>query len=108
MGPTQDSLPPGGAAAGTGHKAAHIIVSGLVQGVGFRYFARASALRTGVVGWVRNASDGTVEAYAEGTEDRLKQFIQALHRGPTYSQVSDVAVTWQAPSGHYRSFHIRD
>ncbi len=88
-------------------KAAHIIVSGLVQGVGSRYFARASPpdrYRDGV----RNASDGTVEAYAEGTEDRLKQFIQALQCGPTYSQVSDVAVTWQSPSGHYRSFHIRD
>ena len=108
MGLTQDTFPPGGASASTGHKAAHITISGFVQGVGFRYFARASALRTGVVGWVRNASDGTVEAYAEGTEDRLKQFIQALHRGPTYSQVSDVTVTWQAASGHFRGFHIRD
>ncbi len=83
-------------------------VSGLVQGVGFRYFTRASAQRAGVTGWVCNSDDGNVEIYAEGTDERLRQFIQAINRGPTHSQVSGVMLTWQTATGQFRSFHIRD
>ena len=82
-------------------------VRGLVQGVGFRYYARASAQRFGVAGWVCNAEDGSVEIWAEGTDDRLKQFMQAIHRGPSHSQVREVDVAWKPALGTFGSFHIR-
>ncbi len=96
------------------YPAVHLIVHGRVQGVGFRYFARVSAQRAGVVGWVRNREDGTVEVWAEGSEDRLKQFIQAVHRGPSHSHVTQVETTWELATARtpaavrLRSFHIRD
>jgi acylphosphatase len=95
----------------SGDRAVHMIVHGLVQGVGFRYFARASAQRSGVAGWVRNREDGTVEIRAQGTEERLRQFIQAIHRGPSHSRVTKVDVTWETPAPsevRLRGFHIRD
>ena len=58
-------------------------VSGLGPGRRFPLLRAASAQRAGVFGWVRNTDDGTVEIYAEGTDERLQQFIQAIRRGPT-------------------------
>jgi acylphosphatase len=95
-------------------RAVHLVVHGLVQGVGFRYYTRVSAQRAGVVGWVRNREDGTVEIRAEGSEERLKQFLQAVRRGPSHSRVTNVDVTWEPATTHtpfearIRSFHIRD
>jgi acylphosphatase len=66
-----------------------------------------NAQRVGVVGWVRNREDGTVEVYAEGTAKRLRQLISALNRGPTHAHVARVEVTWTTPAGEARSFHIR-
>ncbi len=88
-------------------KAIHAIVRGTVQGVGFRYYTRVNAQRAGVSGWVRNREDGTVEIRAEGTEERLKQFLKAVRRGPTHAHVKDVDVEWKAPTGQDRSFRIR-
>lgn len=88
-------------------KAVRAVVRGAVQGVGFRYFTRVSAERAGVSGWVRNREDGTVEIRAEGTEDRLKQFLKAVRRGPTHAHVTDVDVKWEPPTGRDRSFRIR-
>ncbi|MBN1249699.1 MAG: acylphosphatase [Anaerolineae bacterium] len=89
------------------HQAFHAIVHGAVQGVGFRYFTKASAQRAGVTGWVRNSMDGTVEIWAEGTKTRLQQFISAINRGPAHSHVTKVDLTWRAPTGDARSFYIR-
>lgn len=88
-------------------KAVHIIVHGAVQGVGFRHFTRLSAQRQGVVGWVRNNFDGTVEIWAEGTQKRLKPFIDAIRRGPAHSHVAKTDLTWHEPEGEHRSFHVR-
>ncbi|MCU0520270.1 MAG: acylphosphatase [Anaerolineae bacterium] len=109
MGLTQPSSAASDAASAVpDHKAVHVTVSGYVQGVGFRYFTRASAQRSGVVGWVRNTDDGDVEIWAEGAEKRIQQFIEAIRRGPSQSEVRDVVLSWQPPLGHFRSFHIRD
>jgi acylphosphatase len=89
------------------HKAAHITVHGTVQGVGFRHYTRLNAQRQGVVGWVRNKEDGTVEIWAEGTQARLKPFIEAVRRGPTHSHVSKVDLDWREPQGDYHSFRVR-
>ena len=67
------------------------IVTGRVQGVGFRFFAIGEAERLGLSGYVRNLRDGRVEAYAVGTPDQLAQFRARLEKGPRLSNVEFVA-----------------
>lgn len=73
-------------------KTVRILVSGRVQGVGFRAFAVREATRLGLDGWVRNLPDGRVEAIAQGGEDAVAQFVGALRRGPVAARVDEVVV----------------
>ena len=66
------------------------LVTGRVQGVGFRYFARRVATRLGISGWVRNLPDGAVEAVADGSPDALARFQEELRSGPTLAVVDTV------------------
>ena len=75
------------------------IISGRVQGVGFRYFTEAAALREGLHGWVRNLPDGRVEALAEGDADALQRFERQVRHGPPAAQVEHVEVEETVPSG---------
>ena len=70
----------------------HIVVNGLVQGVGFRYFTVTQARRLGVRGWVRNCRDGSVELEAQGSSDAVQALVEQLAIGPRWSEVSHVAV----------------
>ena len=83
------------------------IVSGRVQGVAFRYHTVRTANPLGIVGWVRNLADGTVEVRAEGPRERLEQFAAWLEHGPDYSRVTGVALDWVEPSGDFASFEVR-
>jgi acylphosphatase len=65
-------------------------VAGRVQGVGFREWTRRTAERLGLVGSVRNLSDGSVEIQASGTEDDLRRLEEALHEGPLAARVDRV------------------
>ena len=65
-------------------------VSGRVQGVGYRYFARQSADRLGIAGFARNLADGTVEVVAEGDAAALTAFEDALRSGPSFAEVGNV------------------
>jgi acylphosphatase len=65
-------------------------VRGLVQGVGFRWFASKEARRLGVAGWVRNRDDGCVEVAASGSEDAVRELIARLERGPAGARVDEV------------------
>lgn len=76
----------------------HVIVSGLVQGVGYRYLARKHAERLAVTGWVRNLADGTVEAEVQGDEAAVREMLRRLEAGPPGSLVTGLAVTELAPS----------
>jgi acylphosphatase len=67
------------------------IVSGLVQGVGFRFFAERAANRLGVAGYVKNCFDGNVEVYAIGNGEQLESLKNELRRGPRMASVTDVA-----------------
>jgi acylphosphatase len=69
-----------------------ILVSGRVQGVGFRAFAQRQADRLGIDGWVRNLADGRVEALAAGQETAVGEFIEALRRGPLIARVAGIEV----------------
>jgi acylphosphatase len=71
-------------------QAKRFLVSGFVQGVGFRYFTEHLAERLGVNGYVRNLRDGRVEAYAIGTLKQLADFRTALEQGPRFASVSSV------------------
>lgn len=67
-----------------------LVVRGTVQGVGFRWFAREAARRSGIDGWARNLGDGTVEIAAAGEQEVVDRFIRAIGRGPEGARVSDV------------------
>lgn len=81
-------------------------IFGIVQGVGFRYSTQAQASRLGLVGWVKNCADGSVELYAEGESAPLQQFVQWLHKGPPGARVERVQVRKVNPKGTFRRFVI--
>jgi len=87
--------------------ARRLIVSGHVQGVGFRYFAQDAAAREGVTGWVRNLADGRVEAHVEGDVEAVTRLELALRQGPRGARVDRVEVDSQEPSGRFVDFTIR-
>lgn len=68
-------------------KRVHIIVTGLVQGVGFRHYTRKEAEVLKITGFVRNLSDGSVEIEAQGTEDHIQSFINWAKKGPRNARV---------------------
>jgi len=73
--------------------AKHVHVTGRVQGVWFRAWTRERAQELGVSGWVRNRSDGSVEAVVSGPCEAVEALIAALHEGPPAAEVEDVRVT---------------
>jgi acylphosphatase len=81
------------------------VVRGLVQGVGFRYFAERTARALGVKGWVRNRSDGTVETLAEGDDAAVGEYLARLERGPANARVEAVEIEPAAP-GHFSDFEV--
>lgn len=82
------------------------IISGLVQGVGFRFFTQRAAARHQVLGYVRNLKDGRVEALAEGNELSVENFKHDLITGPTYSKVVEIEEIVLEPNKFYTSFRI--
>ena len=88
-------------------EARHYIVSGHVQGVGFRFFVERAARVEGLHGWVRNLDDGRVEAAAEGDIEALVRFERQLRLGPRAARVDDISTAISAPSGHDTGFSIR-
>ncbi len=86
--------------------AALIRVYGVVQGVGYRAFAMQRAERLGLVGYVRNLDDGSVEVYAEGEKQAIEALIKELEEGPFLARVEKVDVQWVEPSGSYEEFRI--
>jgi len=87
-------------------KAVRAVLTGRVQGVGFRWSARRAAERIGVSGWVRNRPDGSVEAHLEGAEERVDAMLSWLARGPDGANVRDVAVEGAEPE-ELKGFRIR-
>lgn len=77
----------------------HLRITGLVQGVGFRDAMAVEAKRLGVGGWVRNRSDGTVEAVVIGAETEVEAIVAWAHRGPLGARVDAVSVQEMTNSG---------
>src|SRR5215212_2756005 len=87
--------------------ARRFILSGRVQGVGFRYFAQDAARHEGLHGFAANHDDGTVEVVAEGDSEALERFERALRRGPSRSRVEHVVVDDTEPSSLNAGFVVR-
>jgi len=86
--------------------ARRLVVSGRVQGVGFRYFTQDVALREGVEGRVRNRPDGRVEAHLDGEREAVDRVERAIRSGPRGAHVLEVDVEADEPGGIYTGFGI--
>ena len=82
-----------------------LVISGIVQGVGFRYAMMAQARLLGVSGWVRNRRDGSVEAMIAGDAGQVAAMLEWSRRGPGGASVDDVMV--ETASGEYTDFQLR-
>ncbi len=89
------------------HKQLHAIVHGRVQGVSFRYYTEQRANELGLVGWVRNRADGSVEVIAEGSPEQLRHFEDYLNLGPTAARVETVEKTYSPATGEFTRFRIK-
>jgi acylphosphatase len=88
-------------------KTYRVVLSGRVQGVGFRYFVESIASKYGMSGYVRNTFDRKVEVVCQGEEEDLKQFVDEVKRGPAFSVVTDVKIEEIKDSKKYNIFEIR-
>ncbi len=89
-----------------GKIARRFVLSGDVQGVGFRFFAQRAAARHQVVGYVKNLVDGRVEALAEGPPQKVEAFKHELATGPRFASVDHLEEINIDPTGAYSSFRI--
>ncbi|WP_394237806.1 acylphosphatase [Niallia oryzisoli] len=85
----------------------HIIVSGKVQGVGYRYFSQMKAVQYGVTGWAKNLADNSVEIVAVGSKDQLDPFVEELRIGNPFSKISDMEITESEVTEQFNSFTIK-
>jgi|Deesub1362B_J571_1020462.scaffolds.fasta_scaffold00131_31 acylphosphatase len=88
-------------------KRLEIYVSGVVQGVGFRYFTKRVAKELGLKGYVMNLPDGRVYINVEGDEGRLEKFLSAIKEGPPMAIVKGVEVKEGKADGEFKDFTIR-
>ncbi len=84
----------------------HLQIFGVVQGVGFRFWAQKTALELGLTGWVKNRDDGGVEAIIEGSEESVQAMLDAARHGPKHSRVENIKIEYQDFSGEFNDFRI--
>ena len=87
-------------------KCIHLIVSGMVQGVNFRRNAQNKAIELGLKGYAKNLPDGNVEVVAEGDEEKLKELIEFIRKGPGVAKIEDIKITHKEPE-NFKNFDIR-
>jgi acylphosphatase len=85
---------------------AHIVVKGIVQGVGYRYFVMKLAHRMALTGWVKNLPSGEVETLVEGPRGLVETLIKELRTGNAWATVTDIQVEWGAYKAEYTGFDI--
>jgi len=89
------------------HIQAHVLISGQVQGVSFRWYTLRKAQELGLTGWVCNLWDRRVEAIFEEPEEFVKQAVVWCHHGERPARVDDVKVTYSAAIGEFKHFKVR-
>ena len=82
-------------------------ITGLVQGVGYRYLSQKQAQKEGLSGYVKNLDDGSVEVVVEGDETKLKEFIQWCYNGVGPAQVHKIEENWSELTGEFSDFMIK-
>ena len=87
--------------------ARRFLISGHVQGVGFRFSVQNAATREGVTGWVTNLPDGRVEAFVEGDEEAVTRVERTIRSGPSRSRIDKVTVIDEDASGALKDFRIK-
>jgi acylphosphatase len=85
---------------------AKILISGAVQGIGFRYFVKSNARRLKLNGWVRNTADGKVEALVQGQKETIEKLISLCGKGPFLSEVKAVDVNWDKEEEQFGDFRV--
>lgn len=85
----------------------YIIISGFVQGVGYRHFVRSNAQKLDLTGWVKNLPDNRVEALFQGSKENIEKIILLCRKGPFLSEVENVEVEWKEMEEEYDNFEIK-
>ena len=85
---------------------AHVFVSGRVQGVFYRSETRREAKRYNVTGWVRNLSDGRVEAIFEGKRESVERLVEFCRQGPSSAKVTQTEVIYENYTGEFKEFKL--
>ncbi len=86
----------------------HVLITGRVQGVWFRSNTKQKADKLGITGWVRNTTDGNVEAVFEGFDKRIEEMIDWCKTGPPLAKVENVKIEKQDPKNNYDKFSIKN
>ena len=86
----------------------HIRVAGQVQGVFFRRTAKLQAEELGILGWVKNNDDGSVDVMAQGEKDKIDQFVKWCKKGPPFAKVENIEVKEQKGLEGFEDFSIHD
>lgn len=84
-----------------------ILVRGRVQGVGFRYFTRATADKLAISGWVRNTPTGNVKIFAQGKQSIVEEFIELIKKGPPSALVTDFEIIPKQPDPDIGNFKVK-
>ena len=86
---------------------AEIVVNGLVQGVGFRYFVMREAQKLGLNGYVKNLYTGEVLTVVEGEKAVVEEMVKKLRVGPIHASVKSCKVDWQEPKNEFTEFEVK-
>ena len=89
------------------YERAKVLVSGVVQGVGYRFFAERTAKRFGLTGYCRNLMSGMVEVVVEGDRSVIVDYVRELRRGPSAASVSGTDLAWEEYQGEFNDFMVR-
>ena len=89
------------------HTCLHATIYGRVQGVNFRFHTQVRAQALGLVGWVTNRADGSVELLVQGERAALEQLLAYVQQGPSHARVDRVEVEWSAPIHPFERFQIK-
>lgn len=87
-------------------KRLRLLISGLVQGVNYRYYTELKADELGLSGWVKNLPDGRVEIEVLGSKEKLADFLSWCQQGPSSALVQDIKVEWSQADKIFNSFEI--
>lgn len=87
-------------------KTTHLLISGHVQGIGYRQFVKHHARKLGIAGWVSNLPDGKVEASIQGEREAIEKLVTLCKKGPFMAEVMDIIVTETEQEEKYSDFLV--